>query len=126
MKNYKKFYKISAPPSDVYIALTNPDTIRLWTGEPAEMSAEPDSEFSMWSGSIAGRNIAFEKDRRIVQEWYFGDNEVKSVVTITLHPDKKGTSVELLHENIPDEDFTDITEGWDNSYFGELSEFYDD
>jgi activator of HSP90 ATPase len=125
MKNYKKHYTISAPPSDVYIALTNPDTIFLWTGEPAEMSEVPGSEFSMWDGSIVGKNIEFEKNRKIVQEWYFGDNDVKSIVCITLHLHKKGTSAELLHENIPDEDFSDICEGWDNNYFGELRKFYE-
>ncbi len=125
MKDYKKHFVISAPPEDVYKALTYPATIRLWTGESAEMSTEPGSEFSMWDGSIAGRNLEFEEGRKIVQEWYFGDQEPASVVTIILHPHKKGTSAELRHTNIPDEDYEDIVEGWNESYFGALIDFYE-
>ncbi|MCC9137801.1 SRPBCC domain-containing protein [Pontibacter silvestris] len=125
MKDYKKYYTIPAEPDDVYAAITNPVTIQLWTGEPAEMSTEPGSEFSMWDGSIVGRNIEFEEGKKVVQQWYFGDQAEESIVTIKLHPHKHGTSVELRHNNIPDEAYTDITEGWDESYFGALAEFYE-
>ncbi|CAN5500780.1 hypothetical protein BH11BAC2_BH11BAC2_01870 [soil metagenome] len=82
MKNYKSYFIVSAEPSDVYAALTNPLTIQIWTGEPAEMSTEPDSEFSLWDGSITGKNLEFEIDKKIVQQWYFGDQEEHSIVTI--------------------------------------------
>jgi activator of HSP90 ATPase len=124
MKDFKKYYNISAPPEDVYRALTNPVTIQLWTGEPAEMSTEPGSEFSLWDGSITGRNIEFEEGKKIVQQWYFGDQPGDSIVTIILHPLKSATSVELIHTNIPDEDYQDIINGWNTSYFGSLREFF--
>ena len=124
MKNFKKYYTLTAPPDQVYLALTNPLTIQLWTGEVAEMSTIPDSEFSLWDGSIAGINLTFEPDRKIVQQWYFGEQEEKSIVTIKLHPAPQGTSVELTHTNIPDEAFEDITDGWNDAYFGALAEFY--
>jgi activator of HSP90 ATPase len=126
MKEYKKYYEITAPPEDVYLALTNPATIQLWSGDLAEMSTEPESEFSLWDGNIVGRNIEFELNKKIVQEWYFGEQESLSIVTIKLHPHKKGTSVELTHINIPDEDFIDICDGWDEYYFGALIDFYTD
>lgn len=124
MKDYKKYYTIPAPPEDVYLALTNPNTIHLWSGEEASMSTEPGSEFSMWEGSIVGKNLEFEEGKKIVQQWYFGEHEKESVVTIKLHPHSDGTSVELRHTNIPDEDYNDIVEGWNEAYFGSLIEFY--
>ena len=124
MKDYKKYYIISAPPEEVYLAITFPPTIQLWTGEPAEMSTEPNSEFSLWDGSIVGKNLAFEEGKKIVQQWYFGHQQEESIVTIILHPHKKGTSAELIHTNIPDQDFTNISEGWDDFYFGALIDFY--
>jgi activator of HSP90 ATPase len=125
MKDYKKYYLISAPPEDVYLALTFAPTIQLWTGDKVEMNAEPDTEFSLWDGSIIGMNLEFETNKKIVQEWYFGDQSEKSIVTIKLHPDPKGTSVELRHTNIPDLEYNDIVEGWDTVYFGSLQEFYE-
>jgi activator of HSP90 ATPase len=125
MKDLKKYYIIPAPPMDVYLALTNATTIHLWSGEEAVMSATPDTEFSLWEGSITGKNLEFEADRKIVQQWYFGDQEEASIVTIKLHDHKEGTSVELRHTNIPDEDYDDIVAGWDDMYFGALREFYE-
>ncbi|MEO5892405.1 MAG: SRPBCC domain-containing protein [Ferruginibacter sp.] len=124
MKDFKKYYIIPALPEEVFLALTLPATIQLWTGEEAEMSTEPGSEFSLFDGSISGKNIAFESGKRIVQEWYFGGQEPESIVTIKLHPHKQGTSVELLHTNIPDEAYNEMVEGWTHNYFGLLISFY--
>jgi uncharacterized protein YndB with AHSA1/START domain len=126
MKDYKNYYIIAAPPEEVYIALTIPYTIQFWSGEPAVMSTEPGSEFSLWEGSIEGKNIDFEPGKKLIQEWYFGDQEPASIVTIILHPHKQGTSAELRHSNIPDEDFEDIVGGWNDVYFGSLVNFYED
>lgn len=124
MKDFKKYYTVPAPPEDVYLALTNANTIHLWSGEEAIMSTEVDSDFSLWEGSIVGKNLAFEEGKKIVQQWYFGEQSDPSIVTIKLHPHSDGTSVELRHTNIPDEDYKDIVEGWNETYFGSLIEFY--
>ena len=124
MKDFKKYFKLSASPADLYNALTNPTMIEIWTGEPAVMSKEPGSEFSLWDGEIVGKNIEFVPDHKIVQIWYFGE-DADSVVTIKLHPDKQGTNVEVQQTNIPDEAFENISEGWESDYFGSLQELFD-
>ena len=125
MKDLKKYYLLPATPEEVYTALTNPLTLELWTGEKAEMSTEPGSEFSLWEGSIVGKNLEFEQDKKIVQQWYFDGQSEESIVTIKLHPDKAGTSAELRHTNIPDADYDDMVDGWNNNYFGALADFYE-
>ncbi len=124
MKDYKKYYIIPAPPEEVYLALTLPATIQLWTGEEAEMSTEPGSEFSLWEGSIVGKNLVFEEGKKIVQQWYFGEQQEESIVTIKLHIHKQGTSAELTHTNIPEEAYAEMVEGWNDNYFGLLISFY--
>ena len=124
MKDFKKYYTIPAVPEDVYHALTVPATIQLWTGEPAEMPLESGAEFSLWDGSIVGKNLEFDPGKKIIQQWYFGEQSEASIVTIILHPSKQGTSVELNHTNIPDTDYEDIVQGWNEAYFGSLQEFY--
>lgn len=126
MKDFKKYYTISAKPEELFLALTNPATLQLWTGESAEMSTEPGSEFSLWEGSIVGKNIEFEPGKKIVQQWYFGNQEEQSIVSMVLHSHKQGTSVELRHTNIPDEAYEDIVEGWNESYFRALQDFYEE
>ncbi len=126
MKDYKKYYIIDASPEDVYNALTIEATIQLWSGEQATMPLEPGAEFSLWGGSITGKNLEFVPGKKIVQEWYFGEQEEPSIVTIILHPHKTGTSAELRHTNIPDEDYQNIVDGWEENYFGSLIDFYKD
>ncbi len=125
MKDFKKYYTLPVPPEEVYLALTNPATIQLWTGEAAKMSTEAGSEFSLWDGSITGKNLEFIPDKSIMQQWYF-DQEEPSIVTIKLHPHKNGTSLELRHTNIPEEEYEDIVDGWNENYFASLDDFYEE
>lgn len=124
MKTFKKSFKINTEPSDVYSAITNPYTIELWSGYPAVMSTEPGSEFSLWEGDIAGKNLEFIQDKKIVQEWFFGDQQEKSIVTITIAPDRENSIVTVEHTNIPDEEFDDFAEGWKEYYIGAISNFF--
>lgn len=124
MKNIKRYYEVNAEPKDVYNALTNKTMLEIWTGENAEMEAIPGTEFSLWDGSITGINLEFVENKKIVQQWFFDDENSNSVVTIKLHPHKKGTSIELLHTNIPDDAYENISDGWDEDYFGALNELF--
>ena len=126
MKEYKNYYTIQGPVDEVYIALTNPFTISLWTGEEdVVMSTEEGSEFSIMGDSIVGKNLEFIENKKIVQQWYFGeDEETPSIVTLKLHNHKEGTSVELHHSNIPDEAYADIVDGWNTIYFKGLRDFF--
>ncbi len=123
MKEFRKYYKLSASPSDIYNALTNPVMIEIWTGEHAEMNTEPGSEFSLWDGSIVGKNVLFEKDKEIRQLWYFGE-DIESEVTIRLHGQKEGTNLEVHQINIPEDAYENIVEGWEVDYIGNLKELF--
>ena len=101
MKDFKKYFIIPADPDEVFSALTNPFTIELWTGYKAVMDDKVGTEFSLWDGNITGNNIEVVINEKLVQEWYFGEQEEQSKVTIKLFKDKKGTQVELKHINIP-------------------------
>jgi len=121
-----KYYTLPAAPEEVYMALTNPLTLELWTGDEVVMTTEPGSEFSLWGGSIVGKNLEFEQDKKIVQQWYFDGEPEASIVTIKLHLGKNnGTSIELRHTNIPDKEYDDFASGWDDYYFGALADFFE-
>ena len=127
MKSLKKYYSIPADTQDVYTALTNPFTIELWTGEKAVMSEEEGVEFSLWGGDIIGKNITIKPGVRIIQQWFFGeeDKENPSIVDIKLWEVKGGTSVELLHTNIPEDAFENIVDGWNEAYFGAIAKLFE-
>jgi activator of HSP90 ATPase len=120
MKTFKKTFRINAGPPDIYSAITNPRTIELWSGYSAQMEAEPGSEFSLWEGDITGKNLEFVQDKKVVQEWYFGEQSEKSIVTITILPDRENSVVTVEQTNIPDEEFDSIAEGWREYYIGAI------
>ncbi len=124
MKTFHKHYRIKAAPEEVYNALVKPFAIALWTGAKVQMEEKAGTEFSLFDGDISGVNLEFVTNEKIVQEWYFGDQDEKSIVTLNLRADKIYTAVELTHSNIPDDAFNDIKEGWDKYYFGGLEEFF--
>ena len=125
MKTFKKYIPLPAPPEEVYLALTKAQSIQLWTGAEVDFTEEPGTEFSFWDGDIVGKNISFETNKKIVQQWYFGDDSEPSIVTIKLHEDKSGTSLEFVQTNIPDEDFEDFTGGIEEYFLGGLSDFFE-
>jgi len=126
MAGFKKYILLPASPEEVYLALTKAQSIRLWTGAEVDFTDEAGTEFSFWDGDIVGRNMEFEYGKKIVQQWYFGDENEPSTVTIKLHRDKKGTSLEFHQTNIPEEDFQDFTAGIQEYYLGGLADFFEE
>jgi activator of HSP90 ATPase len=124
MKTFKKTFLINAESEDVYSALTNPATIELWSGYPAVMDPVQGFEFSLWDGDITGNIIEAVENKRLVQEWYFGEQPEKSIVTILLTRDFGSTSVIVEHTNIPDGDFENIAEGWREYIMGAIQRLF--
>jgi activator of HSP90 ATPase len=124
MKDYKQYLTVEAEPEDVYACLTNPFTIELWSDMPAKIQPVAGTEFEMFEGDIAGKILELEPNKKVVQQWYFGDQEEPSIVTFKIHPDKGGkVKLELRHINIPDEAYDEITEGWRKYFLGRIKEF---
>ena len=111
---------IVADPEEVFTALTNPFQIELWSGYPAEMKAEEGFQFSLWEGDICGVNLKIVPNQLLVQEWFFGETEHLSIVTLKLKKRKDQTQVMLTHTNIPEEVYEEITEGWREYYLGSI------
>lgn len=122
-----KFYQyIEAEPEEIFIALTNPFTINLWSDMEAKMDANVGTEFELWDGDICGKNLEVVENEKLVQEWYFDELPEPSIATIKLHVKGKGTSVEVKHTNIPDEAFENIEEGWREYYIGAIKRFFEE
>ena len=90
------------------------------------MSTEPGSEFEMWDGDICGRNLEFEEDKLVRQEWYFGEDE-PSIVTIKITPRSNVRSeIFITQTNIPDEFYDNIAGGWEDDYLASLRQFLEE
>ena len=114
-----KRYDIAAETSQVYQALIDPQLIEEWSGDRAEMDITSGGLFSLWGGSIHGVNVSVSKET-LVQDWKELDWKYYSRVTFNLRKTESGTTLELIHEDIPVESFESIDSGWDDYYLNPL------
>jgi uncharacterized protein YndB with AHSA1/START domain len=131
MRTFTRLYKINAPISKVWQALTDPEVINEWGGGPsAKMSTEEGDEFSLWGGDIYGKNIQVEPGKLLVQDWYGGKWERPSQVTFELFEVGEKTEVKLTHADFPEQvsqqAIDDFASGWDEYYMGPLQELVEE
>ena len=124
MKTIKISRRIQATPEELYLALINPFTIELWSGDPAIMSEVAGEEFSLLDGNINGKNMSFVPNQEIKQVWYFGA-DVESQVIIRIFPDKTHSQIWIEHTGIPDEAYENMLEGWNSAYLNPLKDFFE-
>lgn len=122
MKTIKQSYTIKAPVGKVWEAFVDPKVIDDWGGGPAEMDENVGTEFKLWGGDIWGKNIEVEPQKKLVQEWYSGDWPEPSIVTITFRSGSDKTTLNLLHENVPDNETQEIEDGWERYFLGPMKE----
>src|SRR3990167_5823244 len=97
-------YEIKATARDVWEALTVPSIIQEWSGDIAVMSDVVGANFDLWSGQIWGTNTAVEVNKLLEQDWYGGDWDKPSKVTIELSESDGITTVALTHTDVPQEE----------------------
>ena len=119
-------YRIIAKSDKVWDALVNPKTIEKWGGGPAVMEDKIGFEFSLWGGDVYGKNIEVERYKKLVQEWYGGEWNRPSIVTISLNADGHCTEVLLEQKDIPLEEIKEINEGWRDYYFEPLKKLLEE
>lgn len=124
MKNFTLVYDIEAPLELVWDALTKPELIEKWgAGPDVEMTDIEGDSFSLWGGDIYGVNKKVETHKKLVQEWWGNDEWDKpSLVTFTFSFKDGCTSVELLHEDLPEDQADSFEEGWTDFYMIPLKE----
>ncbi len=122
MKSLVKKYEIIARKEKVFEALTEPLNILQWSGDEAVMNLNDGGRFSLWGGSIHGENLEVSGSK-IVQKWKEKSWDNYSRVVFNLIERNSKTTLELIHEDIPDSSFESINEGWDKYYLGPLKSF---
>jgi len=123
MKTFNKSFRLNASAEDIYACLTNPYTIELWSGYPANMPAEPGGDFTLFGGDISGRLIKLVPGKEIEHEWFFGKQNKPSPVKITLIEKGGVTELKVVQSEIPDEDFENMSEGWKDQIIDGIASF---
>lgn len=123
-KPISQSYEIAATPAQVFAALTKADVIQKWSGAPAQIDAQPGTEFVLFGDNIVGKNIEVVPNKKLVQDWVEKSWETRSKVTFTLKESKGGTTVDILHEGVPDAAVENISGGWKDYFMAPIQKMF--
>ncbi|KAL6502795.1 hypothetical protein OROHE_024222 [Orobanche hederae] len=99
--------KFSCRARDLYEILMDESRWKGFTQSNARISKEVGGEFSIFDGSVTGKNVELQEGKLIVQQWRFGSwlDGIVSMVRLTFEEPESGvTVVKLTHTDIPEED----------------------
>ena len=97
---------------------TRPESIVRWMGDYAVLDPRPDGQFTLDINGVPGRGRYLEIDppRRLLISWGHAGSETlpsgTSTVEITLTPEDDGTTVRVVHRDLPVLEARQHAVGW--------------
>jgi len=96
--------------------------VRPWgsTGFPVTIAARAGAPFRAFNDMLSGTIIHVAPKRLIVQTWRsanWATTAIDSVLTLSFWPEKDGARIELVHVDVPEEDFAGVSQGWEKYYW---------
>jgi activator of HSP90 ATPase len=121
-KTIKQYVTFRARPHDVYEALMNSDKHVRFTGGEAHISQEVGGKFSAFDGYSEGVNIELVPDEKIVQSWRASDwpEGHYSKAIFIIEEDEGHTRLTFTQSGVPEEQYEDIAQGWQDYYWGPM------
>jgi uncharacterized protein YndB with AHSA1/START domain len=109
---------VAALPEQVFPYFTRADAIVRWMGDYAVLEPQPGGEFTLDINGVPvrGRYLELEPPHRLVISWGHAGSERlppgASTVEVTLTPDGDGTTVRIVHRDLPDLEARQHAVGW--------------
>lgn len=102
---------------DMYL---DPQAHAAFTGSPVEIEPRPGAHFRAFDGTLSGTMLHIEPKRLIVQTWRSANwsaTDMDSVLTLSFWSEGETSRIEVVHVNIPVEDFAGVSQGWEKYYW---------
>jgi hypothetical protein len=94
-----------------------------FTGFPVLISGDVGAPFHAFNKQISGQTLAIVRPFLIVQSWRsvkFHEDDPDSTLFLSFTPEPRNPRhgrIDLVHLDVPDHDFQDVTEGWETHYW---------
>jgi uncharacterized protein YndB with AHSA1/START domain len=122
---YRSEVRIEAQPHEVFPYLTDSALMVRWMGDWADLDPVEDGRFIVDINGvpIRGRYLAVEPPHRVVFSWGAAGNDnhppESTTVEITLRAEGAATVLELVHRQLPPDEFPQHGIGWSH-FLGRL------
>ncbi|HEY2839396.1 MAG TPA: SRPBCC domain-containing protein [Pirellulales bacterium] len=107
-------------PDRLFDMYLDPSTHAAFTGQPTVFEPVAGSSFSAFDGVLTGKLLHIEPKRLIVQSWRsknFPADTLDSILVLSFWPEPGGARIELVQANVPQEDFSGVSQGWEQFYW---------
>ncbi len=91
-----------------------------FTGAAVSIAPRAGAVFSAFDGALSGTVLHVEPKRLIVQTWRSTNwpaGAIDAVLVLSFWPAAEGARIELVHVNVPEEDFAGVSQGWEKYYW---------
>lgn len=114
---------LPAPADSLFEMYLDPAAHAAFTGFPVTIGPEPGADFQAFNGQLSGQVLAVVRPRLIVQSWrstkfQADDPDSTLILSFSAEPNQADQGrIDLVHLDVPDHDFRDVTEGWSKYYW---------
>lgn len=111
---------LPATPDKLFDMYLDAEAHAAFTGFPVTIAARAGAPFRAFNDMLSGTIIHVAPKRLIVQTWRsanWATTAIDSVLTLSFWPENNGARIELVHVNVPEEDFAGVSQGWEKYYW---------
>jgi activator of HSP90 ATPase len=117
----KQSVTLAVPAKALHAMYLDPKLHGAIVGGKVTISAKPGSRFSAFGGALTGTTLQVVTGSLIVQAWRssnFRKGDIDSTLILRFLPAGTGKGrIELIHVNVPDQDFKGVSDGWKSYYW---------
>jgi activator of HSP90 ATPase len=116
----KQSIALPASAESLYAMYMDPAKHAAITGAPVIISSESGSPFRAFEGQISGTTLSVIPPRFVVQSWrstHFNQDDPDSTLILAFVPEGKSGRIDLVHIDVPAQDYQGVTEGWETHYW---------
>ena len=120
LKNVIIAASLPATPEVLFDMYLDAQAHAAFTGAPVTIEPRAGAPFCAFDGMLTGAILHVEPKRLVVQTWRsanWATEAIDSVLVLTFWPEREGGRIELVHVNVPQDDFAGISHGWEKYYW---------
>jgi activator of HSP90 ATPase len=111
---------LPAMPDKLFDMYLDAEAHAAFTGLRVILEPHRGGVFEAFDGMLSGTILHVEPKTLIVQTWRSGNwplTAMDSVLMLSFWPAEDGARIELVHVNVPEEDFAGVSQGWEKYYW---------
>lgn len=111
---------LPAPAASLFEMYMDPVKHAAITGAPVTIGDQPGAPFQAFNGTLTGAMLHVIPRRLVIQSWRstnFNDGDPDSTLILAFTPEFMNGRIDLVHLDVPVQDYQGVTEGWEAYYW---------